>query len=230
MIRSRPTMQRDFATQVTGGLFVLAAVLLWGGWMLMPWHIGTFFAPPDFAGVQAHLYVWIWLYRVHIFGLVIAVMALVALAALVSAHPARILVWPGVAVSTAGLIVGGLAAAFYYHFGAWGAVTMQGQPAEALQAFTDGLRIDTEYVTCLVRFSRVFTGLGLLVLAGGVLKWRLLPRWSGMAAAVLGIAAMALTMGLPDHLDLFLPIFHLQALWFAATGGAILRAGLGGAV
>lgn len=194
--------------------------------MLMPWHVGTFFAPQDFAGVYAHLYVWIWLYRMHIFGLVIAVMALVALAALVSAHPARILVWPGVAVGAAGLIVAALAAAFYYHFGAWGAVAMHGRAAEAPQAFADALRVDTEYITCLVRFSRVFTGLGLLVLAGGALKWALLPTWSGMAAAALGLAAMALTMGLPDHLDLYAPIFHLQALWLAATGAVILRGGL----
>lgn len=219
-------MQDDVATRITGWCFVLAAALLWGGWMLLPWHIGTFFAPGDFAAVHAHLFVWIWLYRLHIFGMVIAMMALVALAALLSTSPARVVMWPGIAVAAAGLIVGALAAAFYYHFGAWGAVAMQGQPAETLQPFVDALRVDTEYVTCLVRFSRVFTGLGLLVLAGGLLKWALLSSWSGVGAAVLGVAAMALTLGLPDHLDLYRPIFHLQALWFAGTGIAILRAGI----
>ena len=95
-----------------------------------------------------------------VFGHVVAVMALVALATLVAGTESRILVWPAVAVFGTGLMLAAVAAAFYYHFGAWGSVDMDGQSAEAVERFITSLRATTEYVTCLVRFSRVFIGVG----------------------------------------------------------------------
>ena len=35
---------------------------------------------------------------------------------------------------------------------------------------------------------------------------------------LLGAVGMALTMGLPDNLSLYRPVFHLNALWLAAFG------------
>ena len=65
-----------------------------------------------------------------------------------------------------------------------------------------------------------------MLLGVGLLKWNVLPSWAGAVAAFIGLAAMAITMGLPDDLDLYLPIFHLQALWLAAVGFETLRSGL----
>lgn len=81
-------------------------------------------------------------------------------------------------------------------------------------------------MTCLVRFGRVFTGLGLVTIAWGLLRWRVLPGWAGVTAALLGLSAMALTMALPDHLSYYQPIFHAQAAWLLAIGVTILRQGL----
>ena len=134
--------------------------------------------------------------------------------------------WPAVAVLGTGLMMGAVAAAFYYHFGAWGAIDMNGQSAETVAAFFDSLRLSTEYVTCLVRFGRVFSGLGLLILALAILKWRLFPKWSGIWAALVGLSAMALTMGLPDDLALYVPVFHLTAAWFGVSGIVSLRSGI----
>ena len=116
------------------------------------------FVTADFEAVRAHRRLWIWLYRVHLFGHVASVMAFVALATLASGTPSRIIIWPAVAVLGTGLMMGAVAAAFYYHFGAWGSADMDGKPADVIRAFIDSLRITTEYVTCLVRFSRVFIG------------------------------------------------------------------------
>ncbi len=145
-------------------------------------------------------------------------MAFVALATLASGTPSRILVWPAVAVLGTGLMMGAVAAAFYYHFGAWGSVDMDGKPAEAIRAFIDSLRVSTEYVTCLVRFSRVFVGVGQVVLAIGLLQAGPWPAWLVGWGGVLGVAGMALTMGLPDNLSLYRPVFHLNALWLATFG------------
>lgn len=221
-------MERDEMRKIVGGAFLAAAVMLWAGWALLPHRIGTFFEPADFAAVAGRLQLWIWMFRLHIFGLITTVIALAALAAAVADRPARLLVWPGTAVASCGLMVTALAEAFYYHFGAWGAVTMGGASAEALAGHLAALAIPTEYVTCLVRFGRVFTGLGLTVLGAGLVQWRLVPgwQWLGGGAVAIGVAAMALTMALPDELGLYQPLFHLLSVWLAAMGAVLWRRGL----
>jgi hypothetical protein len=217
------TLDSIFSARFTGCAFIAAAAMYWLGWMLLPVRIGDYFHPDVFGGIRAHLHLWLWLYRVHLFGMITAVIALVAFAALVADSPARVLIWPGVAVASAGLVVGALAAAFYYHHGVWGALETTGKSADEIRAFVDALRVDTEYVTCLVRFGRVFGGLGLVVLGWGLLRWGVLPAWVGVSGGLIGLAAMGLTMALPERLSLYAPVFHALAAWLAATGLVVMR-------
>lgn len=219
-------MTQNSSTRITGWGFIASAIILWLGWMLLPVRIGTFFQPGDFAAVYDQFHFWIWTFRIHLFGIVAAVASLVALGSVLTESEARILVWPGVAVSVVGLMIRACGEAFYYHFGAWGALDMHGKSAETIGEFVASLRISTEYVTCPIRFGRVFGGFGLLLLGCGLLKWKVLPSWAGGIAAFIGGAAMAITMGLPDELDLYLPIFHLHALWLAAVGAVTLWSGI----
>lgn len=134
--------------------------------------------------------------------------------------------WPAVAVLGTGLMMGAVAAAFYYHFGAWGSLDMDGQSDEAVDGFITSLRATTEYVTCLVRFSRVFIGVGQVVLVIGLLLQEAIwPVWLVGFGGLLGIAGMALTMGLPDNLKLYRPVFHLNALWLLAFGLVVFTVG-----
>ena len=219
-------MNMDFSTRVTGCMFIAAAMLLWGGWVLLPWHVDAFFQPRDFSAIYEQLHLWLWMFRVHLFGMITAVLALVALGAVLAETPARVLVWPGVAVAAAGLVVGAVGAAFYYHFGVWGSLAMSDKPPDSVQSFVDSLRISTEYVTCLVRFGRVFSGLGLLVLALGLVKWNIFPIWISLLAAGIGVASMAVTMFFPDNLSWYLPIFHCKTLWLLIAGVRTLRCGI----
>ncbi len=209
----------DLEIQVTGGLFVAAAIMLWVGWTLLPAKIGAYFVPRDLAAVGTRRRLWIWLYRLHLFGYVVAVMAFIALATLAAGSAGRIIVWPAVGVLGIALIMTALAAAFYYHFGAWGSIDMEGQDEGTIRGFVDSLRVSTEYVTCITRFGRVFLGVGQIVLMVGLLlpdaMW---PMWLVGAGGVLGLIGMGLTMGLPDDLSLYRPVFHLNALWLAAMG------------
>ena len=222
-------MKDSFAARFTGGAFLSAASMLWLGWILLPVRIGTFFTPEVFGQIHVHFQFWIWMFRVHLFGMIVTVIALFALSALVADSPARVLVWPGAAVMSSGMLVGALAAAFYYHHGAWGAIALAGKSPQEAQAFVEALRVDTEYVTCLTRFGRVFGGLGLMVLAWGVLKSGVLPAWNSLVAGIVGLSAMALTMGLPDQLSLYQPIFQVMAGWMLVTGITLFcRAGRSG--
>jgi hypothetical protein len=219
-------MEGDFPRKFTAWSFLGAALMLWGGWVLLPRHLGSFFEVADFAAVRGQWWLWVWMFRLHIFGMIATVVALAGLGALAAETQARVLVWPAAAVASAGMIVGAVGAAFYYHHGAWGAREMDGRSAQEVQAFVDSLRLHTEYVTCLVRFGRVFSGLGLLILGFGLLRWKLLPSWVAWPAVLLGLAAMAVTMLWPDRMSLYQPVFHLKAAWLAAAGLAILRSGV----
>lgn len=209
-------MQVDTHT-VTGVLFFGAALMLWLGWVLLPHKVGVFFQAGDFARVHRNVRAWLWLYRVHLFGHLMAVMALVALASFYVDDPWRVVIWPAVAVLGAGLVVACLAAAFYYHFAVWGALDLHGKPAADERALLDSLHVGTHYVTCLVRFGRVFFGLGQVVLALGLWGAGGFPVWFVAGAALLGVAAMALTMGLPDDLHLYRPVFHLNSAWLVVA-------------
>lgn len=234
-------MLRDFTTDLAGWFFLAGALMLWGGWVLLPRRVGMFFRSDDFPAIGRRLQLWLWLYRVHMFGVVVTALALMALAALVANQPAvRIFLWPGAAVAVAGLFVGAVGSAFYYHFGVWGALQVKKDPDAAAQDgpaaahpsraaadLVESLHLPTHYVTCLVRFGRVFCGLGLTVLAVGLFRGEILPWWVAGGAAGLGVAAMALTMLLPDNWAAYTPVFHLQALWQAATGAYLLLYGIG---
>jgi len=220
------TVNKDFSTNVTGWLFISGALMLWLGWIIMPVHIGAYFEPGNFSAIKEHLYLWIWMYRIHIFGYIICVMALIALGSLLTESRVRVLAWPGIAVASIGLVVSVLATAFYYHHGAWGALQTEGQSPETIRLFVESLRTDTEYVTCLIRFGRVFLGLGLVVLALGFLKWKVFPLLISAPAILLGLAGMALSMGFPNNLEYYVPVFHLNSAWLLTMGIVTLRKGV----
>jgi len=212
----------NFETSLTAGFFLAAASMLYLGWILLPAKIGYYFVPTDFAAVYKHRRSWIWLYRIYLFGYVAAVMAFVALAMLVTEPAARIMVWPAVAVLNAGLVMTSLAYAFYYHFGAWGSSDMEGKSNEEIQEFVASLRVSTEYMTCWVRFGRIFIGVGQVVLVLGLLlqagPW---PMWLIVLGGVLGVAGIGLTLEWPDNLDYYKPLFYLDVFWLAAVGVAL---------
>ncbi len=74
-----------------------------------------------------------------------------------------------------------------------------------------------------MRFARVFFGLGLVVLAAGLLRWGILPTVIAGTAALLGVAGMALTMAFPDEMTWYVPLFHMNCLWLLTTGLTVLR-------
>lgn len=218
-----------FPLMITGWLFLAAAATLWLGWTLLPHQPGGFFQPGDFGAIRGRYRLWIWLYRLHIFGFLLIVMAATALGAAVAGAEARALVWPGGAVMAAGALVGALAAAFYYHVGAWGALELDGRPSADAAAFIAEARVASHYATCLTRFGRVFFGLGQVVLAGGLLLDGTTPGWLAGTGGALGLGAMILTMARPEELERYRPLFHLNAAWMLALGVMAVRAGTGGA-
>ena len=219
-------MKKDFETKFTGWSFIAAGLMLWGGWFLSPHHIGEYIAATDFNAVNEQLWTWIWMYRVHIFGWVIMAIAMFALASITFRKPYRILIAPGTGMAVIGSITLAIASAFYYNFGAWGVGMTMGKSAAEIQEFMDNILYTNQYVTCFVRFGRVFSGVGLVLLGAGLVKWKIVQTWLGWLTVVLGLAAMGIVMGIPEHYEIYKPVFHVKAIWLALMGVSILRRGV----
>jgi hypothetical protein len=219
-------MKKDFETKFTGWAFILAALLLWGGWALSPHNAGEYLVASDFENIGENVWHWIWMFRFHIFGWVTMAIALFALGSITLKKPYRILLIPGIGMLIVGTFVIAIAAAFYYNFGAWGVGMTAGKSPEEVQLFMDNILFTNQYVTCFTRFGRIFSGVGLVLLGFGLLKWKIMSQWLGWFTIVLGLAAMGIILGIPDYYDIYKPVFHVKSIWLAVMGISILIKGL----
>ncbi len=219
-------MKKDFETKFTGWSFIVAAALLWLGWVLSPHHIGEYIAREDFDVIGENIWYWIWMYRIHIFGWVTLGIAMFALVAITARRPYRVLMLPGAGMVIIGSFTLAIAAAFFYNHGAWGVGQTAGMSATELDDFMLDLLFTNQYVTCFIRFGRIFSGVGLILLGLGFLKWKMFAPWLGWFTTLLGLVAMCVILLVPDNFEIYKPLFHVKALWIVLMGAMLLRKGV----
>jgi len=219
-------MKKDFETKFTGWTFIFAAILLWGGWVLSPHHIGEYIVASDFTAVSEDLWYWIWMFRFHIFGWVTMAISIFALASITAKKPYRVVLVPGAGMVVIGTMTLAIASAFYYNFGAWGVGKTMGLSAIEIQVFMDNILYTNQYVTCFVRFGRIFSGVGLVLLGFGFIKWKIVHQLLAWFTMLLGLAAMGIIMGIPDNFEIYKPVFHVKVIWLAMMGVLILLKGV----
>ncbi len=218
--------QKDFETNFTGWAFIVAACLLWLGWALSPHHIGEYIVASDFEAIGENVWTWIWMYRIHIFGWVTMGIALFALVAVTARKPYRVLILPGAGMVIIGTFTLAIANAYFYNFGAWGVGETAGKSVAEIQQFMNDILFTNQYVTCFIRFGRVFSGVGLVLLGYGFIKWNIVSKWLGWFTVLLGLAAMIIIMGIPDNFEIYRPLFHVLVIWLIAMGVVLLKQGV----
>jgi len=219
-------MKRDLETKFTGWAFIIAAILLWGGWLLSPHTIGEYIVASDFEKIGESVWYWIWMFRFHIFGWVTMGIALFALWTVLFNSSKRIIIMPGIGMLVVGTFTIAIAAAYYYNYGAWGVGKTMGKTAEEVQTFMDGILFTNQYVTCFVRFGRIFSGVGLVLLGFGFLKGNVVNKALTWFTILLGAAAVGIILAIPEYYETYKPLFHLKALWLVAMGVVILKKGV----
>lgn len=219
-------MKKDFETSFTGWSFILAAMLLWIGWGLSPHHIGEYIVASDFAAIGEDIWYWIWMYRIHIFGWVTMGIALFALVATTARKPYRVLILPGAGMVIIGTFTLAIANAYFYNFGAWGVGQTAGKSVTEIQAFVDNILYTNQYVTCFIRFGRVFSGVGFVLLGAALIKWKIVSVWLGWFTAILGLLSMGIIMGIPDNYEIYKPMFNVKVLWLVMMGIVLLKRGV----
>ena len=218
--------QKDFETNFTGWAFIVAALLLWLGWALSPHHIGEYIVATDFEAIGESVWTWIWMYRIHIFGWVTMGIALFALVSVTARKPYRVLILPGAGMLIIGTFTLAIANAYFYNFGAWGVGETAGKTASEIQAFTDKILYTNQYVTCFIRFGRIFSGVGLVLLGAGFIKWNIVSKWLGWFTVLLGVAAMGIILSIPDNYEIYKPLFHIKVIWLVLMGVVLLKQGV----
>jgi hypothetical protein len=219
-------IQKNFETRFTGWAFILAAILLWFGWALSPHHIGEYIVASDFEAIGESVWTWIWIYRIHIFGWVTMGISLFALVAATARKPYRVVILPGAGMVIIGTFTLTIANAYFYNFGAWGVGETAGKTAMEIEAFVNDILYTNQYVTCFIRFGRVFSGVGLVLLGFAFIKWHMVSKLLGWFTALLGLAAMVVIMGIPDNFEIYKPLFHVKVVWLVAMGAVILKNGI----
>ncbi len=219
-------MKKDFETSFTGWAFILAAVLLWSGWMLSPHNLGEYIVASDFEKVGEHVWFWIWMYRIHIFGWVTMGISIFSLVSIIGRNPYRVVILPAAGMLIIGTFTLAIAAAFFYNFGAWGVGETSGKSPAEVQAFMDSILSTNQYVTCFIRFGRIFSGVGLVLLGFGFLKWKMVHPILGWFTLLLGLIAMCIILFIPDNFEIYKPIFHIKVLWLISMGVYLLRTGI----
>jgi magnesium-transporting ATPase (P-type) len=198
-------MKLDFETKFTGWTFIAAAVLLWGGWVLSPHHIGEYIQASDFTEIGENVWYWIWI---------------------TGKKPFRVVLYPGIGMVVIGTFTIALAAAYFYNYGSWGVGKTAGKTAEEVQLYMDNLLFTNQYVTCFMRFGRIFSGVGLILLGAGLVKWNIVKSWLGWFTILLGLVAMCIILFIPDYYEIFKPMFHVKAVWLLLMGIGILKWGV----
>ena len=219
-------MKKDFETNFTGWSFILAAVLLWFGWALSSHHIGEYIVASDFTAIGKNVWYWIWMYRIHIFGWVTMGIAMFALVSVIGRKPYRVVILPGAGMVIIGTFTLAIAAAYFYNHGAWGVGQTAGKSPEEIKAFMNNLLFTNQYVTCFVRFGRIFSGVGLVLLGFAFVKWKIVSTWLGWFTGLLGFAAVAVIISIPDNFEIYKPLFHVKAIWLVLMGVVLLKQGV----
>ncbi len=219
-------MIKNFETKFTGWSFIVAAILLWFGWALSPHHIGEYLDASDFTAIGENIWYWIWMYRIHIFGWVTMGIAMFALVSTIAKDPYRVVILPGAGMVIIGTFTLAIGSAYFYNYGAWGVGQTAGKSAAEIQEFMDGLLFTNQYVTCFFRFGRIFSGVGLVLLGFGLVKWKIVGAWLGWFTILLGVAAMGIILSIPDNFEIYKPLFHIKVIWLVSMGAVILKQGV----
>ena len=219
-------LKKDFETNFTGWAFILAAVLLWFGWAFSSHHIGEYIVASDFSKIGENVWYWIWMYRFHIFGWVTMGISMFSLLSIVSKKPYRVVTLPGIGMVIVGTFTLAIANAYYYNFGAWGVGKTASMSATELADFMNDILFTNQYVTCFIRFGRIFSGVGLVLLGYAFVKWKIVSSWLGWFTILLGLVAMGIILSIPDNFEIYKPVFHIKSIWLLAMGLSLLKKGV----
>lgn len=214
--------QSTFNLRFTGILLIMGAVMVNLGFLLRPVQLQDSFDLPAFIQAHEHQGIWIWSFRILVFGLFMEVMGLAALKSLFRQSESDTILSPGILVSSFALLVAALAEGYYMHMGAWAGWKVSTLEPVLQNPFLQTLEVTREWVICLSRMGYMFFCMGLTALGWGLICGTFFPKWLGAYALVLGIAGIVLMLVFDSRTDLYVPVRWGISIFFLLTGWLLL--------
>lgn len=210
--------QANFNTRFTGITLILGGIMVGAGYLIRPVAIDQHFQIANFLDIGIFNTTWIRSFQILVFGFFISLAGLVALGILHWKSESRTIIFSGLAICAATLLVNALCESYYMHVGAWGAYELRDATEEKQLAFLANLRPLGEWMICLTRMANMFFSLGFIVLGLGLVRARLVARWLGGASVLIGISGMMILMLYPDKAAAFAPVRLAITLWYIGLG------------
>lgn len=215
--------QSTFNLRFTGILLIMGAVMVNLGFLLRPVQLQDSFDLPAFLQAHEQESMWIWSFRILVFGLFMEVMGLTALKSLFRQSEADTVIGPGIIVSNFALLVAALAEGYYMHMGAWAGWKVSTLEPALQNPFLQTLEVTREWVVCLARMGYMFFCMGLVAVGWGLLRGAFFPKWLGIYALVLGSAGIIIMLVFDSRTDLYVPVRWGISIFFLLTGFLLLK-------
>ncbi|MBK9107939.1 MAG: hypothetical protein IPM92_06035 [Saprospiraceae bacterium] len=215
--------QSSFNLRFTATLFIMAALLITGGYLMQPGAIQEDINLNSLAIAHENQTLFIWSFRVLVFGNFMAIMALVSLGSLMRMSSIHPIIQAGIFVCCLALLVGSISEAYFMDMGAWGGWKVT-TLAQALQeSFVNSMEVTYQWVSCFRRMSYMFFCLGLIPIGLAITRDASFPKALGyfaMAFGAIGIAVMLID----DSETSFYPIVrYVYCLFFVVLAGILWR-------
>jgi len=217
--------QTTFNFRFTGILLMMGAVMVNLGFLLRPVQCPDVFTISAFLEAHNNESIWIWSFRILVFGLFIQVMGLEALRSLFRQSNAHTVVSPGIMVSILAMLVAAVSEAYYMHMGAWAGWKMSTLDASQQEPFLQTLEATHEWVLCISRMGYMFFCLGLVVTGWGFIRDNLFPKYLGVYALIYGVGGILFLLVFDDRTDLYTPVRLGGSIFLLLTGFLLIRKG-----
>lgn len=218
------TAHERFARRSSGIALAAGGAMVLAGWLLRPVAIEKHVQAEHVLRVASSTDLWIWSYRVLVFGLFIRLGALVGLGSLARSIDVRAILIPGIAISAVALAISAVGESYtmeivvhaLFRFGT--DATTEAARAQVLATFIP----TAEWASCAVRMGLMFLSLGSLVVAYGLFRGRIAPAWISATGAIAAAAMMMLLMVRPDHASNATALGALS-VWHILVGTRLAR-------
>lgn len=212
-----------FQLRFSALLLILGAIMVNLGFLFRPVQLQDSFDLASFLRAHENQGIWIWSFRILVFGLFLQIMGLAALKSLFRQSAADTVLSPGILVCTLALLVAAVAEGYYMHMGAWAGWKVSTLEPAIQNQFLQTLEATREWVVCLTRMGYMFFCLGLTVAGWGLIQGAFFPKWLGIYALTLGLGGMALMLIFDDRNDFYAPLRWGFSIFFFLSGFLLLK-------
>ena len=208
-----------FNYRFTAVLLFLSAIMVNAGYLMRPVQLQDAFNLASLLTAHDNQTLFIWSFRVLVFGVFLGIMGLFSLGSLLRISPSHPIINPGIIVCCLALFVGTTAEAYFMHMGAWAGWKASTLAAAEQEPFVKTLEVTYEWVLCLRRMGYMFFCLGFLPMGIGILRDTFLPKGLGYFAIIFGAAGITIMLIWDSSTACYEYVRYAYTLFFAIIVG-----------